>query len=189
MSRYTLGNTRMTLEVILGPPDLIQFTILGLHIQILTPNTHGWCYQGPMSLTDVHDLPWDCLWLLHSRASHANSTIRIRLHNVSSRSLLWHCCPSRLERGVSISVLLTPISVFILSLYSKLTTSGFSHQTMHSLDPTVIGSGEAHFWSTFTIHRQLKTKCSFWFCLSSLRICTYYKSEPHSWLPSDHCVI
>lgn len=61
MSQYTLGNTRVTLEVILGLPDLIQFTILGLHIQILTPNTHGWCYQGPMSLTDVHDLPRDCL--------------------------------------------------------------------------------------------------------------------------------
>ena len=83
MSQYTLGNTRVTLEVILGLPDLIQFTILGLHIQILTPNTHGWCYQGPMSLTDVHDLPRDCLWLLHSQASHSNSTIRIRLAQCS----------------------------------------------------------------------------------------------------------
>lgn len=57
MSQYTLGNTRMTLEVILGLPDLIQFTILGLHLQILTRNTHRRCYEGPMSLTDVHDLP------------------------------------------------------------------------------------------------------------------------------------
>lgn len=57
MSQYTLGNTRMTLEVILGLPDLIPFTILGLHLQILTPNTHRRCYEGPMSLTDVHDLP------------------------------------------------------------------------------------------------------------------------------------
>lgn len=87
------------------------------------------------------------------------------------------------------SVLLTPISLLILSLYSKLTIPPFSHQTVHSLDPTLIGSGEAHFWSTFTILRQLKTKCSFWFLLSSLRICTCYKSEPHSWFPSDRCII
>ena len=139
---------------------------------------------------DVHDLPSDCLLLLHSQASRFTSTIRIQLTQYFLQKTTLALLPlNSVELGVFTSVLLTPISVLILSLYSKLTIPQFSHQTMHSLDPTLIGSGKVHLWSTFTIHRQLKTKCSFWFCLSSLRICTYYKSEPHSWFPSDRCII
>lgn len=149
-----------------------------------------------MVLPRTHELDW-CSWSSpRLPVTPPFTSITLQFYNKDSACTMFPpedysgtAAPHRLERGVFISVLLTPISVFILSLYSKLTTSGFSHQTMHSLDPTLIGSGEAHFWSTFTIHRQLKTKCSFWFCLSSLRVCTYYKSEPHSWLPSDHCVI
>lgn len=144
--------------------DLSSFTLLGHRIQMLI-SEHSWMMLSRIPWTWQKFITFPETVLPGTPSTVGTSS---RLYKEDSA---WTASPLETDTDTAASHLVAEASSSESSQPSylpllchstvKLPIPCFSDGTIHSLDPTLMGSSDEQLWSTFIIHIRFKVKCSF----------------------------